>query len=154
MKGWHGLTPSFFSSNSESIKERSKYFQVSSACIFYKGNVAWFFFPVLETLIWFPKQQMQSLTQNAHRPKAEMQQKIGSRKKSPLHSASAQGVSCNFYILKMSSYVIHTSATPAPKEAMLKFFWKNTLKGRFWRWKWKSCFDVTTESQQYINPWL
>lgn len=44
MKGWHGLTPSFFPSNSESIKERSKYFQVSSACIFYKGNVAWFFF--------------------------------------------------------------------------------------------------------------
>lgn len=44
MKGWHRFTPSFFPYNSESIKERSKYFQVLSACIFYKGNVSWFFF--------------------------------------------------------------------------------------------------------------
>lgn len=29
---------------------------------------------------------------------------------------------CNFYILKIPSYIIYTSEIPAPKEAVLKFF--------------------------------
>lgn len=38
------------------------------------------------------------------------------------HSASVQGVSYNFYIVKIYSCIIHTSVIVAPEEAMLKIF--------------------------------
>lgn len=40
------------------------------------------------------------------------------------HSASVQGGSRNFYILKISSYFTHTPAIPTFKEAVSELYWK------------------------------
>lgn len=59
------------------------------------------------------------LIENAYRPEAEM--KLFPQK-FLLHSASVHGGSCNFYILKISSYFLYTSTIPTLKEVVLEFF--------------------------------